>query len=376
MLAKELYPGNYQPTLSHVFIALLAKKGLLCKLFTQNIDCLERQAGVPGDLIVEAHGSFATQRCIDCFTPFPDGPMKEHVLSNRVPHCAQDGCNGLVKPNIVFFGEQLPSSFFQALPLVDAADLALVLGTSLAVQPFAMLPDRVPVECPRVLFNMERVGSLGTRPDDVLQLGDCDANICTLAEHLGWLDELNELWRETVGKEEAEKQLERIQRVKRSMHAVDMSKLTKMVGEATLQSDHEEEHGESSGEDGPTNPAEGEVHSVEREDATSSGAAVGSSEDPFRRTRDTPATSEATTKPEADDKQQEVDISHVGEHHKPAGVEEPDVNDFKITADAEAFMVPVSAPHFHAETKAEVKDKSVPGIQPAKEAASKDSHKS
>jgi NAD-dependent histone deacetylase SIR2 len=59
-LARELYPGKFRPTITHSFISLLHKKGLLLKLFTQNIDCLEREAGVPGDLIIEAHGSFAT----------------------------------------------------------------------------------------------------------------------------------------------------------------------------------------------------------------------------------------------------------------------------------------------------------------------------
>jgi NAD-dependent histone deacetylase SIR2 len=58
-LAQELYPGKYRPTVTHSFITLLHKKGLLLKLFTQNIDCLEREAGVPGDMIIEAHGSFA-----------------------------------------------------------------------------------------------------------------------------------------------------------------------------------------------------------------------------------------------------------------------------------------------------------------------------
>jgi NAD+-dependent protein deacetylase SIR2 len=59
ILAQELYPGKYRPTITHSFINLLHKKGLLLKLFTQNIDCLEREAGVPGDKIIEAHGSFA-----------------------------------------------------------------------------------------------------------------------------------------------------------------------------------------------------------------------------------------------------------------------------------------------------------------------------
>ena len=58
-LAHELYPGKFRHTIAHSFVKLLWEKGLLLKLFTQNIDCLEREAGVPGDKIVEAHGSFA-----------------------------------------------------------------------------------------------------------------------------------------------------------------------------------------------------------------------------------------------------------------------------------------------------------------------------
>ncbi|KLU93175.1 hypothetical protein MAPG_12112, partial [Magnaporthiopsis poae ATCC 64411] len=102
-LAKELYPGRFHPTVSHAFIALLHKKGLLHVDFTQNIDCLGRLAGVPDAKIVEAHGSFATQRCIDCRVEFDDERMQKHVEDGVVPRC--DGCGGFVKPDIVFFGE-------------------------------------------------------------------------------------------------------------------------------------------------------------------------------------------------------------------------------------------------------------------------------
>lgn len=206
VLAKELYPGNYAPTISHVFIALLAKKGLLRMLFTQNIDCLERQAGVPGELIVEAHGSFATQRCIECKKAFPDDAMREHVLRGQVPRCADKKCDGLVKPDIVFFGEALPESFYSNRHVPGQADMAFVMGTSLTVHPFAGLPDLVGEDCPRVLFNMERVGSLGTQADDVLVLGDCDAGVRALAEALGWADELEAEWRRVVGEKEAARQ--------------------------------------------------------------------------------------------------------------------------------------------------------------------------
>ncbi len=207
MLAKELYPGKFHPTVSHVFLSLLEKKGLLHMLFTQNIDCLERAAGVPADKIIEAHGSFATQRCVECKKEFPDDEMKTHVHNGNVPRCIDMSCNGLVKPDIVFFGEALPRTFSEQSHKAVMADLALIIGTSLQVYPFAGLPQMVRESMPRVLFNMERVGQIGTRPDDVLSLGPCDDGIRQLAAELGWGDELEKMWRGIVGEEEAERQL-------------------------------------------------------------------------------------------------------------------------------------------------------------------------
>ncbi|KAI0118378.1 DHS-like NAD/FAD-binding domain-containing protein [Nemania sp. FL0031] len=209
VLAKELYPGNFHPTVSHAFMALLAKKKLLRMLFTQNIDCLERAAGVPPELIVEAHGSFATQRCIDCKTPFPDADMRKSVESATPPVCVTDGCGGLVKPDIVFFGEQLPNTFFSNATVPQEADLVIVVGTSLTVHPFAGLPRLARDSVPRLLFNMQRVGDFGTRADDVLCLGECDDGIRKLADELGWREELEKMWVDLVGEEEAERQRSR-----------------------------------------------------------------------------------------------------------------------------------------------------------------------
>ncbi|KZL83881.1 sir2 family protein, partial [Colletotrichum incanum] len=204
-LAKELYPGKFYPTVSHAFIALLAKKGLLQMNFTQNIDCLERRAGVPDDKIIEAHGSFATQRCIECGTTFPADRMQKHVQDEVVPKC--DTCDGLVKPDIVFFGEALPESFRNNTHLPAMADLIIVLGTSLSVYPFAGLAEASRSGIPRLLLNRERVGQMGRRADDVVELGTCDAGVRKLATLLGWGDELEDLWRNIVGDKEAERQL-------------------------------------------------------------------------------------------------------------------------------------------------------------------------
>lgn len=173
---------------------LLSDKGLLLKLFTQNIDCLERKAGVPDDKIVEAHGSFAHQRCIECQSDFPAELMKQAIRRREVPYCTQASCKGLVKPDIVFFGESLPEEFQRTRTLPAAADLAIVMGTSLTVQPFASLPGYCSEGIPRLLVNSDRVGGLGSRADDVLLLGDCDEGVRKLASAVGWLEELEALF--------------------------------------------------------------------------------------------------------------------------------------------------------------------------------------
>ena len=148
-LAHELYPGKFRPTITHFFIRLLSDKGLLFKAFTQNIDCLEREAGVPDDKVVEAHGSFARQSCVECKSAYPDDLMKKAIQNKDVPHCLIPQCNGLVKPDIIFFGEQLPEEFLRNVSLLPAADLCIVMGTSLSVHPFASLPSLCSEGVPR-----------------------------------------------------------------------------------------------------------------------------------------------------------------------------------------------------------------------------------
>ncbi|KAI5896593.1 NAD-dependent deacetylase sirtuin-2 [Schizophyllum commune H4-8] len=199
-LAQELYPGKYKPTLTHAFINLLYKKNKLQMCFTQNIDTLERMAGVPEHKIIEAHGSFATQKCIECGKPFDGKLMKEYVHRGHVPRCLD--CGGLVKPDIVFFGESLPPAFSKSVPMIPLADLLIIIGTSLTVHPFASLANMPGELCPRVLINMEQVGNIGRRKDDVVLLGECDKVVRDLCRELGWEDELIELWKAVQGEEE------------------------------------------------------------------------------------------------------------------------------------------------------------------------------
>lgn len=238
-LAKHLYPGNFKPALAHYFLTLLQEKGKLKRIFTQNVDTLERIAGVKGDYIVEAHGSFATSTCIVCKHRVEPDWIRAKVEKGEVARCPRPKCksgkkgeSGLVKPDIVFFGESLPTRFFRCIPDLKTADLLIVMGTSLQVQPFASLIDAVPATCPRVLLNLERVGELASsdgyegggmgagmynetgfdfdgltyggkdKTRDVFWEGKADDAVAELVKHLGeeWETELKRLKEEGYAK--------------------------------------------------------------------------------------------------------------------------------------------------------------------------------
>ncbi|KAM9763301.1 NAD-dependent protein deacetylase sirtuin-3, mitochondrial isoform 4-T4 [Dama dama] len=127
--AKKLYPGNYRPNATHYFLRLLHEKGLLLRLYTQNIDGLERASGIPASKLVEAHGSLASATCTICRRPYPGEDFWADVMVDRVPRCPV--CSGVTKPDIVFFGEPLPERFLLHLADFPMADLLLILGTSL-----------------------------------------------------------------------------------------------------------------------------------------------------------------------------------------------------------------------------------------------------
>lgn len=203
-IARARHPRNLKPTLSHAFLALLAKKGLLEFLFCQNIDSLELDAGVPSDKALSVHGNWKSQRCSLCRRPFPGDLMKRAIETGEVPYCLHSGCGGAVKPDVVFFGESLPAAFDVEVKRLPKADLVLVMGTSLKVHPVAGLPGQVAEGVPRVLINNERAGGIGYRESDLCILGSCDETVLRLTEELGWKDELENLWQEAVARKDEE----------------------------------------------------------------------------------------------------------------------------------------------------------------------------
>jgi NAD-dependent histone deacetylase SIR2 len=200
-IARARHPANLKPTLSHAFLALLAKKNILHFLFTQNVDNLEEKAGIPAEKVLAVHGSWKSQHCWTCKASYPDELMEKAINAGEVPYCLEAGCGGAIKPDVVFFGENLPSAFDEKIHLISEAECMLVLGTSLRVAPCSTIPRQIAAGVPRVLINMEKAGDLGSREDDVLLLGSCDEGVCQFADALGWRDELEDLWREVGGAE-------------------------------------------------------------------------------------------------------------------------------------------------------------------------------
>ncbi|KAK5600521.1 NAD-dependent protein deacetylase sirtuin-1 [Crenichthys baileyi] len=181
--AKEIFPGQFQPSPCHRFISMLDKQGKLLRNYTQNIDTLEQVAGV--QRIIQCHGSFATASCLVCKHKVDCEAIRGDILNQVVPRCPRcpDIPLAIMKPDIVFFGENLPELFHRAMKQdKDEVDLLIVIGSSLKVRPVALIPNSIPHEVPQVLINREPLPHLNF---DVELLGDCDGIINELCHRLG-----------------------------------------------------------------------------------------------------------------------------------------------------------------------------------------------
>jgi NAD-dependent deacetylase len=129
---------NAQPNPAHTMLAALEAAGRLQAIITQNIDMLHTRAG--NTCIYELHGHLREATCVHCFTVYPAEPIIRQFLEDRhVPHCPK--CGGVIKPNVILFGEQLPVRELQASKeAARKADLMLVVGSSLEVAPAGDLP--------------------------------------------------------------------------------------------------------------------------------------------------------------------------------------------------------------------------------------------
>ena len=120
-----------KPNITHKYLKKLEDKGKLKAIITQNVDGLHQKAGNTN--VLEIHGNIRDCFCIDCGKSYTGDYI---FKSQGVPRCT---CGGIIRPEVVLFGEMLPSSFNDALNYLEKADLLIVAGTSLTVEPAASL---------------------------------------------------------------------------------------------------------------------------------------------------------------------------------------------------------------------------------------------
>jgi len=200
------------PNRAHHALVELERFGIVRHLITQNVDELHQRAGQRA--VIDLHGVLGTVSCIDCSNSIsrddfqerlikanpwlkmlsaafaPDGDadlesnnqLQKQLENMQVPTC--HNCNSLMKPDVVFFGENVPKPRVeQAMQQLREADVLLVAGSSLMVfSGFRFCRDAAQRGQPIVIFNKGK-----TRADDIATLlveGDCGACLTQLADHL------------------------------------------------------------------------------------------------------------------------------------------------------------------------------------------------
>ncbi|MBK9924100.1 MAG: NAD-dependent deacylase [Anaerolineales bacterium] len=129
---------NAQPNAAHFAFSELEKAGFPQTIVTQNIDFLHQKAG--SKHVIEMHGTLKTSSCTSCYKRFESQICIQPFIDHgTIPVCPN--CNGILKPDVILFGEQLPqTAWFEAQSAARQCDLMVVAGSSLEVLPVAGLP--------------------------------------------------------------------------------------------------------------------------------------------------------------------------------------------------------------------------------------------
>lgn len=140
MFGEGLLTTKAKPNPAHYAIAELDRLTKLDCVITQNIDYLHQKAGVPDDKVFELHGNMQSAVCLSCGKRYPFTEIKARLdEGEEIPDC--EVCYGILKPDIVFFGESLPEKVLrEATDRSRNCDLFIVIGSTLLVYPAAYMP--------------------------------------------------------------------------------------------------------------------------------------------------------------------------------------------------------------------------------------------
>jgi len=133
LLEMDALLSRADPNPAHFALAKLEALGIIRAVITQNVDSLHQRAG--SKRVIEFHGHNRSLRCESCNLRY----LREKIsLSVTPPACR---CGGPLRPEIVFFGEQIPTvAFTEAMSAADSCDFLMVIGTSASVAPASQIP--------------------------------------------------------------------------------------------------------------------------------------------------------------------------------------------------------------------------------------------
>lgn len=137
----EFMHPDVQPNPAHYAVAELERIGKLNCVITQNIDGLHEKAGNSPDKVIHLHGTMEKVKCFQCGRRYSMDEVYQWIAGGiEVPDCSE--CGGLLKPQVVFFGEAMPVwETAEAQRRSENCDLCIVIGSSLAVYPAALMPQ-------------------------------------------------------------------------------------------------------------------------------------------------------------------------------------------------------------------------------------------
>ena len=143
-----------EPNPAHLALAQLEQGNRLRCIITQNVDMLHGKAG--SSTVHEVHGHFREMTCLRCYTVYPSAAHLDlFVATGEIPYC--DGCGGILKPNVILIGEQLPVRILnEAKKQTRQCDLMIVVGSSLEMAPAGDLPAlAVETGAQLIIINLE-----------------------------------------------------------------------------------------------------------------------------------------------------------------------------------------------------------------------------
>ncbi len=179
---KEIFfdfMGAAEPNAGHRAIAEMEAAGYVRSVITQNIDTLHQAAG--SRRVLEFHGTIAAMRCLRCGRRTPSEAVSLHVLP---PWCGH--CNGVLKPDFVFFGEPIPVEVGQAaFDDGERADVMIVVGSTGEVTPACNIPYMAKANGATIIEVNVEPSSFTDRITDILLQGPAGTVLPELARLLG-----------------------------------------------------------------------------------------------------------------------------------------------------------------------------------------------